>query len=151
MLKQINGDLLKIESGIILHQVNCIGATGGLAGALKRKWPDAFKSYRAHCHPDAIGDVVVGVASYNNDEEGSFKLLIAHVFGQYYPGPNTDLAAVKSALYKLARQLKRDEFKDVPVYAPFKMGCGLGGGDWSEYEPLIEQFLPQTIIVNNER
>lgn len=150
MLKQIKGDLLKIESGVILHQVNAIGATGGLAGALRRKWPGAFRSYYARCRLDAIGDVVLGIAEYQDDEKEKWKLLIAHVFGQYYPGPNTDMGAVAHALQKLSRQLERAEFKDVPVYAPFKMGCGLGGGDWSEYEPLLERFLPNLIVVNKE-
>lgn len=38
----IKGDLLKITEGIIFHQVNCMGLTGGLAGALRRKFPKAF-------------------------------------------------------------------------------------------------------------
>lgn len=152
-MKIINGDLLTVNSGIILHQVNCMGATGGLAGALNRKWPQAFKSYRHACDSltPQLGNVVLGIAAYSDVERELWKLLVAHVFGQYMPGANTDLDAVDRSLAKLSNQMKRIEYKDAPVYAPYKMGCGLGGGNWPDYEKILVKYFPDILIVNNER
>lgn len=146
MLRQIHGDILKINSGTLIHQVNTLGITGGLAGALRRKYPDHFKEYIGMCQmnkPHALlGDFEVECA-------GDQRIAIVHLFGQLYPGPNTDLIAVRSALEKFSKW--RAQGKDNgPIYAPFRMGCGLGGGDWSQYEPLLEQFIPSLIVVNNQ-
>lgn len=145
MLTTIKGDLLEIEEGIILHQVNTKGVTGGLAGALRRKYPEAFDHYARTCKirkRDALGHCCLEVAAI-----GDPPLIIAHIFGQLQPGPNTDYAAVNESLGKLAYYLEGDVGKDTKIYAPFQMGCGLGGGNWAEYSAVIEKHLPQTIIV----
>lgn len=148
MLKIIEGDLLKIEEGTLVHQVNCFGATGGLAGALRRKWPNHFNAYfediavnKQTDYPPSrlLGDFSVGC-------EGDERICIVHIFGQLQPGPNTDLEAVDVALSKYAKW--RSEGKDTGlIYAPFLMGCGLGGGDWVKYSSIIEKHLPDCIIV----
>ncbi len=140
MLKIIEGDLLEIPNGTIIHQCNCIGATGGLAGALRRKWPEAFERYIETCDEaarpyDLLGKFTLG---WSNDD----KIEVIHLFGQLYPGPNTDMVAVESALKSFASTSPL-----CPIYAPWKCGCGLGGGDWVEYSAAIERHLPQCIIV----
>lgn len=136
------GDLLAIERGIILHQVNCDGATGGLAGALRRKWPQAFGDYVTDCllfKASNLGTSTLGYASPT--------LQIAHVFGQLHPGANTDLLAVDSALQHLADVIAVSEYATRQIYAPYLMGCGLGGGRWAEYEPILEKHFPSAIII----
>lgn len=135
-MRTVIGNLLDIPSGTILHQVNCDGVTGGLAGALHRRWPSAFASYFTYCRvmgAKALGSSIV--------VEAAPGLFIGHVFGQLHPGPNTDLAAVRSALREPAL------LAHAPVYAPFKMGCGLGGGVWADYAAALEAALPDIIIV----
>lgn len=34
----------------------------------------------------------------------------------------------------------------LPLYMPFKMGCGLGGGDWGVYSAIINRYFPDAII-----
>lgn len=133
-MKQIVGNLLDIESGTILHQVNCMSDCGGLAGALRRKHPGAFAAYFTACtNGGVLGRFVPGVASPS--------LYIGHVFGQLHPGPNTDMKAVHEALKEAA------EFITGKVYAPFKMGCGLGGGNWDDYLRALTQYFPNITIV----
>jgi O-acetyl-ADP-ribose deacetylase (regulator of RNase III) len=137
----INGDLLEIESGIILHQVNSVGATGGLAGALRRKYPTAFVDYIMRCREhDAraiAGSVTICMAAEP-------ALYIAHLFGQISPGPNTDLGLVESALQDEELRMFCREHQP---YAPYQMGCGLGGGNWDDYSALLEKHIPDIIIV----
>jgi hypothetical protein len=133
----ITGDLLAIESGTILHQVNCRGALGGLAWDLYHKYPGAFTDYFMLC--DKYGAQNIGSACEGHPSK---SLSIVHVFGQVEPGPGTNPTAVSLAIESLVgRPLL------APLYAPFRMGCGLGGGDWLEYEAILERNLPDLIIV----
>lgn len=58
LIEQSN--LLDIKSGIICHQVNCIGVMGaGLALKIRNKWPIVYKKYKEDCkqfmtHPEMM-------------------------------------------------------------------------------------------------
>lgn len=145
-MQEIKGDILEIQSGIICHQANCMGVVGGLAGALHRKYPLAFTQYFLACSLDPMmtetpGDIVLGVATMNP------KLIIFHMLGQTKPGPNTDMGLVEHAFIKLRRAITTPSAQALPIYIPYKMGCGLGGGDWNEYKKVIEKYFPEAIIV----
>lgn len=135
-MKIVTGNILDITSGTALHQVNCMGATGGLAGALRRKWPAVFTGYDARCENE--GRDMLGRFIHAEALPG---LYVGHVFGQLHPGPNTDMAAVRKALSD-ARNSTNGQ-----VYAPFNMGCGLGGGNWSEYLAELGRAFPCIIII----
>ena len=63
-----HSNLLEVKSGIICHQVNCIGAMGaGLALQIRNKWPNVFSEYREQCgqfmaHPEMMLGHVLDVA-----------------------------------------------------------------------------------------
>lgn len=138
-MKIINSDLLTVTDGLIVHQVNCIGVTGGLAGALRRAHPKAFRGYDWVCLK--FGKYSLGLFLV---EPASPTLSICHIFGQVKPGPNTDLEAVEKALIALSERI---DFVPSDLYLPFGMGCGLGGGDWKLYSELIEKHLPLATIL----
>jgi O-acetyl-ADP-ribose deacetylase (regulator of RNase III) len=135
-MKIIQGDILNVRRGIIVHQVNCRKACGGLAGALSRQFPEAFEVYFIVACPDFLGNLILG-----HDKE---DLYIGHLFGQDLPGANTDLKAVEKALKNSRKTLLDTE---LPLYAPFQMGCGLGGGDWKLYSALLGKYLPTLTII----
>lgn len=149
MLKIIEGDLLEIPVGSLLHQVNCRGATGGLAGALRRKYHSAFNRYIDMCDQAAFmgeSKSLLGVFCSSEADRNLPHLSIVHIFGQLNPGPNTDMDAVDGALEAYA-EWRTNRNDELPVYAPYQMGCRLGGGDWSKYSAIIEKHLPTCIIV----
>jgi hypothetical protein len=37
------------------------------------------------------------------------------------------------------------------VYIPYRIGCGLGGGNWEEVSAIIEQEIPEAYLVRNTR
>lgn len=136
------GDLLKIEHGIVMHQVNCDGLTGGLAGALRRKHPKAFDDYLSAC--GAFGQANIGSSLLCR---ATPTLQIAHVFGQIHPGATTSLSGVDCALQHLSDVIAASDCAETPTYAPYLMGCGLGGGRWAEYEPIIAKHFPSVTII----
>lgn len=136
-MKEIIGNLLDLTEGAIVHQVNCRGAIGGLAHALHDKYHRAFVDYFLLC--DKYGAKNLGSV---HEGHASGLLSIVHVFGQIEPGAHTDMTAVKTALESMyGRPLL------TPIYAPYKMGCGIGGGDWSRYLAALVEAFPDIIIV----
>ena len=74
-------------------------------------------------------------------------LFIYNVFGQFDCGSDgkryTDYCALNEAFKSF--QYLVDTFK-LPVYFPYYMGAGLGGGDWNVISKMIEHYFPDAII-----
>ena len=129
MIKIIeNSNLLDVKSGIICHQVNCIGVMGGgIALQICSKWPQVYKEYKSFCegykNPEEIlgnvQDVVLGT-----------DLVVANCFGQVKPGYEcmTDYNAWDDILVRL---LDDANFFGLDLHFPYLIGCGLAGGDWN--------------------
>jgi len=124
MVSQINKNILTVKEGTIVHSVNCIGAVGGLAGAIGRLWPTNVRVYKEKVKREGrskslLGDVLwVQVAP---------KLHICNLFGQYNIGlgsRQTDYIALAKGFQLIEKSAHRD------IYIPYRIGCGLGGGDW---------------------
>lgn len=147
----IEGDLLTIERGVILHQVNCVAATGGFAGALRRKWPRTFKRYFELCNEACTfgpgSESLLGCYCVSSAQTHQ-PLRVVHIFGQVTPGPNTDIAAVQKAIATFSKDTPNHPFwNGLPMYAPYKMGCGRGGADWKWYSTILANYLPDLTIV----
>lgn len=140
-MKVIVGDLLSIKVGVIGHQTNCIGAVGGLAGSIARQYPDWKDAYVKVCKSLPISQLLGELFLYYTSSD----LTIASLFGQRVPGSGvmTDTKALTSALIKLHKDIP----PTTPIYLPYGIGCGLGGGDWGEVSTLIEKHCPRAILV----
>lgn len=141
-MKVIKGDLLAIEVGIICHQVNCQGVmAAGLAKSLKAKYPICFESYSKYCKAGQFRPGMVQFCRVNPE------LFICNLAGQDGYGVDkrhTDYQALEVCLTKL--YAKSLELNLIP-YLPYKMGCGLAGGDWAIVSKLIEIHCPNAVIV----
>jgi len=145
-LQMIEGNILDIEEGYILQQVNCRGVMGsGLAKQIREKYPQVYTEYQYFCkkwEPEEI------LGWYNMTAINNY-LGIVNIFGQVGYGRTgrfTNYGAVAMALIR-ANKLEELNKTDLPVYVPFQMGCGLGGGDWEVYSEIIEFFIPDAIVV----
>lgn len=136
----LRGDILDIESGIVAHQVNCLGIAGaGLALKMRYRitgWYDDYKSHLCElggCH-------LFDVTPY---------LHISNLFGQASIGTGlkTNYGALRQAMKSLSES-SRDS--DKAVFMPWGIGCGLGGGEWSIVLGIIEEELPHSILVKYE-
>ena len=72
---------------------------------------------------------------------------------QVYPGPpkyGNDTAALRVRYFREALDRLRDVVGPGSVAFPYKIGCGLGGGDWAVYEALLADFagrIPGDVVV----
>lgn len=131
-----NQDLLSVQHGIIAHQVNCKGVMGaGLAKQIRSKYPQVFDSYSKHCSDECLGKIqLIQVTE---------SLYVANLFSQLNYGRgsrHTDYEAMRSCFLKL------NQFKDIDIYLPYAIGCGLAGGDWQIVSNLIDECLPTAIV-----
>lgn len=163
MIVEVEGSLLKDIKpySVILHQVNCLGKMGaGLAAQLNKKFDGLWKSYHEYCswfQEDYNGkshrDQILGTWHVFKPK-GRNDLIICNAFGQEYVSREkqmTDFDAWRKIFSKLEIQTKNIN-KTLPanrqwkIHAPYKMGCGLGGGDWQEMYSLIEEYFKNSPV-----
>lgn len=140
-MKIVCGDILAINHGVIVHQVNCKKVMGaGLALQIRRKYPQHFADYMA-AEPK-LGDIVVTCIHST--------LYIIGVYGQYSYGRyglHTNYSALRIAMIKAAQFAEQ---KNLPLYIPYGIGCGLAGGDWNRVAAILSD-IPNCLVVRKAK
>lgn len=118
----------------------------GLALQIRKKWPVHnmdFESWKKYRKGIGLGDVI-----YTYPEEWD-DFVIAGMCAQPRYGPRsqcwTDYSALRECLDKVFQFTQEHDGFD-NVYIPWKIGCGLGGGDWRVVESLIDEHIPDAIL-----
>lgn len=139
MIEYKDGDLLESGAGVIVHQVNCMGKfASGLAAQIREKWPLVYHEYTRIC--DKEYDYPVSLLG-SIQLVGIGKGYVANCFGQLSYGRKgqfTDYKALESAL-EYVREFASTTNMSIAI--PYKIGCGLGGGDWAVVEPMIKRVF----------
>ena len=160
MITTINKDILTIDKGVIVHSVNCIGAVGGLAGAIARKWPKNAEQYRAHVKRQKMPIMLLGSVFEVNV---AHNIIVANLFGQNNVGTKerqTEYSALIAGFKSIASTYFKGNdkemipfngfgYEEVPInltdiYIPYKIGCGLGGADWNIVEEILHKIFEKS-------
>lgn len=134
-IKIKTGDLLKAKENVIAHQVNCFGAAGGLAAAVFRKYPDANNDYMQlvrRMQPKAL----LGMAQLTGQQQDGH--IICNLFGQFQAGADYRPDRLEQALQQLAATAR---IMNWSVALPWRLSCGICGGDWDEVQKIIERTM----------
>ena len=136
----IEKDIFTCEENIIVHQTNCLGVMGsGIAKTVKEKYPEVFKGYEHYCKTNTAENIL-GTALICEANDGKY---IANAFGQLNYGTDkqyTDYDALKHALTEIKDFAKE---KELSVAIPYKIGCGLAGGDWNTVFDMITEIFTE--------
>jgi O-acetyl-ADP-ribose deacetylase (regulator of RNase III) len=141
MIKEVSGDILLSGAEAIAHGVAPFDHfENGLAYSLKEEWPSMVKDFKHYCH-------------LYNPEPGSawvwsgvgrkriFNLMTQEApKGEKHsghPGKAT-VSNVNHSLKELAKMIKAENIRSIAIP---KLSTGVGGLDWSEVKPLIENHL----------
>ena len=154
MIKIVDGDLLKSNLPLIAHQTNCLGVMGaGIAKSIKNKWNIVYTQYVNFCKNLEYSKKLLGKCQICTTGWFPTKY-VANLFGEYsftesvapYENRHTDYNALKKALLKLKAFCEDEEVIEVGI--PYKLGCGLAGGDWDGvvYPMLRELFANDSTI-----
>ncbi len=135
MITTINKDILTVEKGAIVHFCNCLGAMGGLAGAIVCKWPIVKESYLTYLKSKDHAVFALGEIDIVRVDK---PLWVINAFTQYDygSGRHTEYAAVIKVLQNV-----RKEAISLDVYLPWMVGCGLGGGNWDIVNKIVEEVF----------
>ncbi len=135
MIKETVGNLFEAKAEALVNAVNCVGVMGkGIALQFRQKFPAAyFNDYKLACQK---GELAIGKVHI-------FELKTQHNprFIVNFPTKNhwrdqSRIADIESGLQSLAEAVEQYEIKSMAMPA---LGCGLGGLDWNEVEPLIKK------------
>lgn len=137
MLDIIEGNILRCNENIICHQVNCKGVMGaGLAKQIKNTYPFVYEEYKNLCMIKSLQELI----GYSQIIEISKDKYIANLFAQVNYGRNechTNYAALQRSLQYTFNYAKNN---NLSIAVPYKIGCGLAGGDWNIVYNLIEKL-----------
>jgi O-acetyl-ADP-ribose deacetylase (regulator of RNase III) len=142
MIQIARGNLLNAEVDALINTVNCDGYMGkGIALQFKQAFPANFKAYEAACK---LGEVVPGrMFIHDNGGLVNPRWIVNFPTKRHWRNKSR-LEDIASGLSALVADVQRLGIRYIAVPP---LGCGLGGLNWSDVRPLIEQaFAPLTDV-----
>ena len=129
------GDLFESEAQTLVNAVNTVGVMGGgIALAFKRRFPDMFADYARRC---AAGEVKIGEPYLFTGESSSDKWVLNFptIGDDWAP---TRMNDIRDGLAHLRRHYREWGIASLAMPA---LGCGVGGLDWKDVEPVLQEGL----------
>lgn len=147
MIEVIDGNLLSTACKIIAHQVNCKGLMDhGVAKQLRDKYPRNYRIYKEVCSgaealgtPEKLLGINLGVVEGDK--------IIVNMFAQLNrgTGKQTDYKALREC-FEDVKSTAISQFPLSAVAMPYKIGCGLGGGDWDEVYSILKEVFEKSPV-----
>jgi len=131
---EIKGNLLN-QNGLLVQQNNCYSKRpAGLSSAFIQKFGTKANVYKQD-NRDKLG--TIQLTKLNSEQT------MVSCFGQLKPGKRGSKAVRENAflncLNSLLTYLKKENIT-TPIFFPFKIACGLAGGNWVSYKNMINNF-----------
>lgn len=139
---EVLGDIVNAQVDVIAHQCNCVTKVGkGLSHSLFKQYPEAniYRIRKTHSIPG--NSIIIYV-----EKPRSKVKYIANMLAQYYPGPSkyeNDTPQMRVEWFKACLQQVADFMQGnqlTSLALPYRIGCGLAGGNWTIYEQVIREF-----------
>ena len=140
MIHTAVGDVLEPGYTHIIHQCNCFCTMGsGLALQIKNKYKSAFIADGKTKKGDLSK---LGTFSYGF-EDGRIIYNLYSQAGYGSTDRQTSYDAMDKGLRRIARnlQIQYGDGLAVRVAIPYKLGCGLGNGDWKIVSAIIDSVF----------
>ena len=145
MIRPTQGNILEAEAEALVNTVNCVGFMGkGIALQFKQAWPENFRAYERACRAKEVrpGRMVV----FATGRMVNPKYIINFPTKEHWKA-KSKIEHIRRGLEALVREVRSLGVRSIAVPP---LGCGLGGLDWSEVRPMIEeafQALPQVEVL----
>jgi O-acetyl-ADP-ribose deacetylase (regulator of RNase III) len=145
MIEIIAGDLLDAKEQYIAHQCNCVSqGASGVAAAIFNKFPYA-DCYSNRTQPDKAGIIKI----FGNGQDQRY---VINMFAQVLPGKyrHTQFCAKRDSMIDRFDAFEMCLFHISQIEGlenvafPFRIGCGLAGGNWEgTYLPMLTRFADE--------
>src|SRR5215467_13634001 len=136
MIEYRTGDILLTDAEALVNTVNCVGIMGrGIALQFKNAYPENFRVYEAACDR---GDVQPGrMFVFETRQLTNPKYIINFPTKRHWRGKSR-MEDIDAGLTALAAEIRSRRVRSVAVPP---LGSGLGGLDWREVRPRVEEAL----------
>ncbi len=132
--------LLNSPAQTLVNPVNTDGVMGaGLALAFKERYPDMFRQYAKLCQRNALK---VGHLWCWKDDNGGGKVIICLPTKEHWHAPS-QLTWISQGLDRFVHEYANNGITSVAFP---KLGCGNGGLNWQDVEPLMTRKLSRLLI-----
>lgn len=132
----ILGNLCDATEEYIVHQCNCRTYTAkGVASALFQRFPYA-NSYRIRQTPSSTGSI-------ERFGDGKEQRFIVSFYAQRNCGPcsySSETYEQRLEWFESCFEQLIHQYHPKSIAMPFKIGCGLAGGDWNIYLALLKRL-----------
>ena len=143
------GNIFTSNAEVLVNPVNMVGVMGaGLAKQFKIKYPEVFESYKDFTENDGWVDgiwlnvpTIVGghrVCVYLHFCQADDGKMVVNLPTKKHWAHQSDLSLVRSSVVDFSFLCAARKIKSAALP---KLGCGLGGLDWGEVRPIVEDIL----------
>ncbi len=137
MLTYHRTSIFESQAQTVVNTVNTVGIMGkGIAAAMKKRHPDMFKAYKRLCD-QRLFDIGMLWLWYAPDQ-----WILNFPTKRHWRNPSK-LEYISSGLDKF---VSRYEEKGIREIAFPRLGCGNGGLDWAQVQPLMHAKLAELPI-----
>lgn len=144
-IETIEGNLLDFpgEINCIAHSCNTLNIMGGgIAKQIKDRYPIAW---RADCDAKKHGSNILGrySAGFITNKEGKITNKIYNMYTQSSigSGVRVDYYEFERAFSELNRHISFHKPHTHKLGVPYKISCGLAGGDWGKIKSILEKIF----------
>lgn len=141
MIEHCTGSLFDSGADALVVPVNCVGVAGkGLALEFKEQFPEWFDEYREHCRRNLIW---IGHCFVHRRRCCFGSLSIIDFPTKDHWRSRSTLNSIERGLNEQYNGLRAvlNRHTSIASVAVPALGCGLGGLDWKDVRPLIEEAL----------
>ncbi len=133
MIRFQKGDILHSDAQALVNAVNCVGIMGkGLALQFKRAFPENFRFYAQACEN---GKVHLGSMLVHDLNRMTGPRYIVNFPTKQHWKNQSRLEDIEAGLKDLVKTLRELHIQSIAIPP---LGCGLGGLNWSDVRPRIE-------------
>lgn len=135
MIRYVKGDLCAAPEPLIIHGCNMQGVMGaGVARAIRAKWPIVYTTYRAW-YESQFREFKLGVVQTILVDDGKY---VANLLSQRYCGSDGRKYASYIAIVEGLTYIAKQNWSRIAMP---KIGCGLGGLNWTVVEALVDEVF----------
>jgi O-acetyl-ADP-ribose deacetylase (regulator of RNase III) len=136
MIEYKTGDILTEEVEALVNTVNCVGIMGrGIALQFKNAFPENFKSYAAACKRKDIQPGRMFI--FETGQLTNPHYIINFPTKRHWRGKSR-IEDIDAGLAALTEEIRSRNIRSIAIPP---LGSGLGGLNWSEVRPRIEETL----------
>jgi O-acetyl-ADP-ribose deacetylase (regulator of RNase III) len=143
MIEYKTGDILRADVEALVNTVNCVGIMGrGIALQFKEAFPANFKAYEAACKREEVqpGKMFIFETGWLTNP----KYIINFPTKRHWRGKSR-MEDIESGLKALREEIVRRRIRSIAIPP---LGSGLGGLDWADVRPRIEEAVADLASVD---